>query len=277
MTTEERITRERMMEKIKKLLALSHSPNQHEAELAAERASSIMAKYQIEMAEVIMEGIESGADPIIEERYDVPNLRSHSHYAVSVAYSAAHCFGGMILSYQPGVGATLGGRWAHNYTRIVWVGRREQVDAAKVLFEHLWRSWQGMVKVDGEKQKEKFEMRMGGGGGIRLKGAWTSGMALEYKQGHGMGFASSIWDRCRALKREREEMVMRDAGDGAGKALVVADGKLLEEWKKGKRLETAHVSPSTGMSSGIWDGIKRGREVDLGVYKKVEGTGDEQG
>ena len=44
--------REKVYDKVRKLLALSTSPNEHEAALAAERARELLDKYQISLAEV---------------------------------------------------------------------------------------------------------------------------------------------------------------------------------------------------------------------------------
>ena len=62
MTREER---EKLFDKIRKLMALSHSPNEHEAALAAARAREILDKYDLSLTEVEMSGEE-----IIEHRVD---------------------------------------------------------------------------------------------------------------------------------------------------------------------------------------------------------------
>lgn len=46
------MTEERLIDKVRKLLALAESNNEHEAALAAERAQDLMLKYGIELAQV---------------------------------------------------------------------------------------------------------------------------------------------------------------------------------------------------------------------------------
>lgn len=44
---------EKIVEKIKKLLALSKSPNENEAMAAALKAQALMAKYEIDLSQVL--------------------------------------------------------------------------------------------------------------------------------------------------------------------------------------------------------------------------------
>jgi hypothetical protein len=73
--------RERVYDKVRKLLALSKSPNEHEAALAAERAREILDRYQISLAEVdekeFTEIVEKGADSGYSK--DVGPRMSHVH------------------------------------------------------------------------------------------------------------------------------------------------------------------------------------------------------
>ena len=57
------MTRERIVDRIRKLLALSASPNENEAALAAERAQELIAEHMVSMSE-IGQAAKGGADKI---------------------------------------------------------------------------------------------------------------------------------------------------------------------------------------------------------------------
>jgi hypothetical protein len=92
-----------LVEKVRKLLALSESPNEHEAALAAEKAQDLMLCHGIEMAQI---AISHGASMIgiddarIEGRID-PWRR---HLAISIAES----MGGRVVFIR-NHGTTAGG------------------------------------------------------------------------------------------------------------------------------------------------------------------------
>jgi hypothetical protein len=76
----------KIKEKIKKLFALSKSPNAHEASLALERAQKLMAEYGIERKEV-------GEFEIIEEKIKGNGGKNPPRYEVYLAVEIANAFG----------------------------------------------------------------------------------------------------------------------------------------------------------------------------------------
>ncbi len=94
-----------LVEKVRKLLALSESPNEHEAALAAEKAQDLMLRHGIEMAQI---AISQGASMIgiddarMEGRID-PWRR---HLAISIDES----MGGRVVFIR-NHGTTAGGMW----------------------------------------------------------------------------------------------------------------------------------------------------------------------
>ena len=59
---------EKIIERIKKLLELSKSSNEHEAAIAASRAAELMMDHQISEAEIHSSSVR--AEPVVEEMID---------------------------------------------------------------------------------------------------------------------------------------------------------------------------------------------------------------
>lgn len=114
---------ERVIEKIKRLLALSNSSNEHEARLAAERASEIMLKYNLSMQDIksddkkyVEETLDLCVWEEVEERY-VCNILTNFFFV--------DCLTGYF------------GR-----KRILYLlGRKDNVEVAHYMYEYLMREF----------------------------------------------------------------------------------------------------------------------------------------
>lgn len=78
-----------IIERIQKLLALSASPNEHEAALALQRASDLLLKYNLSRADV--EGREVSQAKVGETRVEIAGRITDWHRILMVHISD-HCF-----------------------------------------------------------------------------------------------------------------------------------------------------------------------------------------
>lgn len=89
---------QKLIDKIKKLLALSSSPVAAEAELALQRAKELMEQYGVSILET-----DGTKDQIIEKEYDYPNgklNRDFQYNLISITTSVAQMFSCLILIRQ---------------------------------------------------------------------------------------------------------------------------------------------------------------------------------
>ena len=63
----------KLIERIRKLLALAESPNEHEAALASERAQALLAEHKLSLAQVTATHA-TPADPIGHMTASLPNF-----------------------------------------------------------------------------------------------------------------------------------------------------------------------------------------------------------
>ena len=234
------MTREKIIDRITKLLALSQSDNQHEAELAAKRASELMEKHQISESAILID--ETGVEHIKEERYEVMGQKMRLLWIEILAGGCAKMFDGAIL-----VGSGLHG------TRFRWVGHQSDIEAMKALFEHLYQSWFSIVKNDLE--ESKFDAQFAGT-------KWQPRDTMKFKQGHGTAYASAIYFRCVELARMRNSNVA-DSGS-SGTALVLCKDQALTEYSEKNKWGKSKSKISAGSYAGRAKGAVAGRNAALG-------------
>lgn len=239
-----------MIEKIRKLLALSQSSNQHEAELAAKRASELMAKYQVSSASVEASSIKSGKERVGDVYFQVPDLRMRYQWVVTLGQAAAKLFDGTIL-----VRPELHG------TSFTFVGFESEIPLMREMFLHLYRAWQGFVDTDLTMAKVQFEQE-------RLSfQTWAPKDTMKFKHGHGQGYASAIYCRVAAIVESRKEELRRaDTASNTNTctALVIARDVEVEKFLKARGCKNIKMKQSAGSISGAQAGHRAGHSVPLG-------------
>ena len=121
------------LDRIKKLLALSKSSNQNEAELAAARAAELMARHQINEAELG----EFDADDLNINEWALDEARQITYWQGYAAQAAAHAFGGRMYANGDRVPDGKGGY--RKRVRLMFVGREKDRDAAAYLYQYFVR------------------------------------------------------------------------------------------------------------------------------------------
>lgn len=140
-------TREDVMAKLQKLFSLSQSSNEHEAALASQRAAELMAKHQIEAAE-LEEHVGSTQAPRVESgRFDADEDADWSKR--EEAWKTQ--LGSTIAA---GLGGKMWRQYGHKVYRFFMIGPPDSVNAARYLYlalsKEIARLSQREMKIRGE-------------------------------------------------------------------------------------------------------------------------------
>lgn len=233
--------KEKLLEKLKKLFALGNSPNQHEAEAALAKANQLMQEHQISMSDVDvhdMGNVEQGDTLYVRE------AGSARHWVYQLADAAARLFDGRAIDNS--TTESFGFRF---------VGTPTDMQAMRMMFEHLWKSWMSIVEADLRSEKDRVRKLTIG------DFYWPPATTMKYKHGHGTGFAQAIGNRVYALVKARQQEVNKTA---TGRELVVVKGQQLKEWMDRHTTTGRSSGGSSGSSAGQNAGRAAGEKVPLG-------------
>jgi len=236
---------ENIIEKIQKLLALGESPNIHEAELAMAKAAELMKRHNLEMADLLAQV--TASDMICDREY-MENRRKT--WISTLAFACARLFDGSLVRLTTMHHCRPGNCHA-------WVGTRDNVLAAKLLFQYLLRSWESIAKHDfAEHRKERKEA------GRTHTGRGT------FRNAHGTGFAHAIATRVDEILKERKAEMNGTPGAlvPVNMAVAVKD-KIREEFGRTTR-SNARRSTGTGYNAGhnAGSGISLNGAIGSGRY-----------
>lgn len=226
-----------IVERIRKLLALSTSDNQHEAELAMKKANDLMAEHQISMTQVEVDN--ATKDGVVEDRHEVEGLRMKYIWVVRLGMAAARLYDCEAYNTNRLHGTVVG-----------FIGQKADIEMAKVTFDYLFRSWGHFVETDLKEAKKWADHQ------------WKPAHTMKFKQGHGQGYAAALLRRANELAAERHKKVS-DSSE-TGKALVVLKNQLVNTYMKKKKFRTSRSNESSGSGAGYSAGAHRGRTVALG-------------
>lgn len=240
--------RNSLLEKLKKLFALGKSSNQHEAELAMQKANDIMQEYQISATDVDLHDI--GEYRI--EGYIVEGTNGARHWIYILANAAAKLFDGRAARITQAPGKM----------KLAFLGTETDIVAMRMTFEHLWKSWQSIYASDwagikAEAVKANYEMP---------KGSESRSETMHFKQGHGTGFADAIDKRVDELVAARQGSVGMTA---TGRDLIVVKNKGLEDFAAGK-LTQAEIVTSNGSAAGQLLGTAAGNRIPLNAVETTK-------
>lgn len=132
--------RGKLIDKIKKLMALSASPNEHEALAAAQKAQELLAQHNIDMAEIEKTGQLSAEDMEVVQDASIINPTNGYTWRRSVHVASAHVsFCGYLYTqfYQYGVKGGWGPDRQLHTDRHIYIGRQANVAAAQVMADYL--------------------------------------------------------------------------------------------------------------------------------------------
>jgi len=223
---------ERVVERVRKLLALSRSSNPHEASSAAEKARELVEKYKLSQA--VIEPEEEGATI---DSFDYATRVNP--WVRDLAFVISRGFFCRAI-HTPRGKDTAGRSWLH------FVGKAEDVELAKEVFAFLRRELKRMAAAA---IRERADY---------IRGA-PEGFAKDWKLDFFNGAIFTIDSRLRARARRFEE-----APASSALVRVIEDGikkKLDETFKELRPKETG--APIRSLNGWI-EGSRAGAKVPLG-------------
>lgn len=236
--------REKMLEKLRKLFALGKSSNQHEAELAMQKASEIMEEYQISATEVDLQ--EAGR--ITREDIRATDGYGIKHWIFVLARASAKLYNGDAA-------------YSADQTHLHFIGTKTDIEAIKMTFAHLHDSWKSIVEADLRNKKTAWREEWKACGCPPTE-VWAPKDTMSYKHGHGVGYATALDIRIDAIVRERNKHVK--AVSVTGNSLVVVKDLAIKDYKETRGYTSHRTTSSGGDAGGRTDGYNAGRAVPLG-------------
>jgi len=236
---------ERVIERVRKLLALSRSSNPHEASAAAEKARELVEKYKLAQADIEMK--EEGA--AIESH---PYSQNVVGWQRDLGFVLARSF--FCRAIHTPRGKDTGGRcWLH------FIGKPEDIATTLALFNFLRRELKRLAKHAYETYRGRFIKFGGLGTGPKLVEPWA------WKRDFHNGAIFVIDGRLHAMTRK----FIYD--NNIARAIVrVSDDSInrkIEETFKGLR-PTTMGEPITSLS-GWTEGNKAGSDIKLSTGEKT--------
>lgn len=137
------MTDETILVRIKKLLELSKSPNEHEAALAASKAQALLTQHNIAMAEVEAISLrKEGVDQFDWSDVIFPSNKSaqYRESLFSAVINTTYCKAWYAHERGPGKYDAIGRYKKSTTRRAVVIGRPSDVEVAKYLFIYLART-----------------------------------------------------------------------------------------------------------------------------------------
>lgn len=228
--------RDKVLDKIRKLMALADSPSENEAALAAERAAELMAMHQIEAAEL-------ATDAAVEFAVDVVD-------AVPVGRRRVPWLGILADGVAAMVGAkawwNLRSRGGKQVAAVIQVaGTQSQIAAVSYLFAAFKRIVEELAQAAWE----------------RYKGAGGTRGARQYKTAFCAGASSRLNERMAAARTKamREHMVNASPGalvhiDAVERAVAAAVDAA--DLQNGKR-------PTVSSPGAFMQGVAAGDQIPI--------------
>lgn len=160
------MSNEKIIERVKKLLALAQSNNANESESAMLKAQEILAKHKLEMKDI---EIKDNNNEVIEEQSDF-EYTIRSQWKGNLAVVISENFGcDAFVSIKKKNGRK-------NKMQLCFIGEQENIEMVKVVYEYALKVCDERIK---ELQKEN-----------KRNGLSTSGI----QQSYGMGFTRGLKD-----------------------------------------------------------------------------------
>lgn len=220
----------KLIDRIKKLLALADSPNEHEAALAADMAAKLMQKYQFNESDLRVQV----ADKLGMVRESTPSLSGNGKFerweGILVS-DIAKIFGAKALQVPGGGRYTVGGKQEATTTNEYWIfGYPKDVDMTLYFFRFLRRT----VAKKGSEVK-----------GITARNSYT------------MGMVTKLHERLSEMFKKVEQSLSKDCTD-----LVVVKKKNVADFIADQVGKTHNVNNSirkfsyASYQKGLTDGQK---------------------
>ncbi len=131
--------KDKIIEKIKKMLALSKSANEHEAALAASKAKEMLDNHNLEMAEIDEADIEVDKYSILDDRYNKNETEREEHREKGHNWPVWKRRLVGAIANNMDLGFYIGVTYKKSYTKMMLVGTKTDVQVAEYLLIYLVR------------------------------------------------------------------------------------------------------------------------------------------
>ena len=222
------MNKDKIVEKIKKLLALGKSGYNAEAKTALEKAAKLMKQYDLEVT----------LDEVKEESITFNSIKGgfpRRNWVSVLSLAVAKMFDCMCLTKK-------------DNSTIAFVGIKSDTELAEALFHFLINDW----KKESEKGWKQFKRDNPSVVEAKLM------TAVKWKTNHGIGYAASVYERVDEIIQERRKVVKGTKG-----ALVpIEKADRVRDWVDSTGISERNISLSYGV--GSWAGDTAGKTVKLG-------------
>ncbi len=223
-----------VIEKIRKLLALANSSNEHEARLAAEKASELLLRHNLKTQDL---GGDQSYDA--EEFFEGSRLREHTPWVISILKK--HFFVEIVSSRTAHLGRRAGAAAVIYRTTLTMVGEETNLQVGHYVFAFLDRKFPELWRAFHAQSKRS--------------------RARNYYAGLHAGLSQQLYGARRRIEN--------DTG-----LVVAPDPNLPAEVERliGKTKPTTHGGPRRRASNAFFAGLIAGR--NLKIRTAVEDRGD---
>lgn len=228
--------RAKVLDLVKKLLALTQSPNEHEAARAAEKVQELLFKYKLSMVEVQAHKGDTKGPKIVELDGDIMSQKNWGKWKPQLVWSVAR------YNFCTGFQDTFRGKF-------IFIGQETEAQIAKELYEWLVTQLEeaarrACLSYQGYSRIPTFRRSF-------FTGAVYTVTSRLYKQ----------W---RSLQGQSEQST----------ALVVTTEAQLEKYKKERHpylIKSKFTRTANGSYDGYLAGAKAGEEVEITIRRKIRG------
>jgi hypothetical protein len=238
--------RKRLMERVRKLLALSESPNENEAAFAAAKAKELLERYNLSISDLEV-------DDIVEKGYDTGRVRMAT-WLLNLAASVARGFDCDIY-YTRGGGKRVGTD-ASATSRITFVGTDMDTEVAEYVFEYLRVT---VERMTAEKVRNIEPPLLTG---------WFGNIAsyrLKMRNSYMMGLVSALDRKIREFAEPAAGgcCPTHSASSPDEMQLVAVKERAIGEYMKRLKLRKGRRSSTSLLADGFNDGVNDGRGVSI--------------
>ncbi len=233
--------KQKIIDKIQKLLALSKSPNEHEAALAAEKAQELLATYNIDVTEVEAEEAKTSV-----AQGSVTSRRRAWQRVVRVSTARMYFCEYYYTSYE--AEALHRKRGVAQYDLHFYVGEPHNIAIAKMMSEYLidtvWRLAREGAREYPKKERNRYRKSFANSCSFRLRNRImghiqeSSRTGITTHEGRNLPALASLYDQTRHRNKAFIEDKVGKLGAGKG------------------RMSSSHTA-------GYLDGLEAGDTINL--------------
>jgi len=225
--------RQKIADKVRKLLALSTSSNVHEAERAAALAAELMARHQLSEALIATDAAEP--EPMTESV-----VETHGRI---VSWKAT-LLGGVARS----AGCQLYTRRSRAGVEYRLVGKASDIDAASYVYMYLMRQIEGLVLIERRRQQEDPALAL-----------WSRHEINSFR----VGVAATVRERLIAARRQTFEEARAHPESSRALARIDRDVAALRAYMEGLGLRMGRPAQVSSLSA-YQHGRQAGHRISLG-------------